>query len=129
MTNSSNEPVVGPVFNIEQDPYHRSHENADTDLSVSAIHHTLGHGSFQAAPGPDAFRVGDVGYSTRSDEQKRASGWLPCDGGAYSPGQFPELFKIIDYDYGSDGDKFLVPNISSLDTNTGNDIVAYIKAV
>ena len=38
---------VGPANKA----YSESHENADTDVSEESIHHTLGRGRYQAAPG------------------------------------------------------------------------------
>lgn len=51
--------------NLNQD---RSHDNADTDLAVESLHHTLGTGSNQAAPGDhDHNAEYDLRYAPASD--------------------------------------------------------------
>lgn len=38
------------------------------------------------------------------------TGWLLCDGSAYSKTDYPELFLCLNYAYGGSGDTFLVPD-------------------
>lgn len=42
--------------------FREAHTSPDTDQSVKAIHHTLGTGPNQAAPGPVMNRVRDLEY-------------------------------------------------------------------
>lgn len=55
-----------------------------------------------------------------------AWGWLPCNGDPLEPGQYPELFATLGYQYGKQGDKFLLPNyqgyfLRGVSGNSGND--------
>jgi microcystin-dependent protein len=38
-------------------------------------------------------------------------GWLRCDGALYSKDQYPDLFDVIGYIYGGNGDYFKVPDL------------------
>jgi microcystin-dependent protein len=39
------------------------------------------------------------------------SGYLLCDGSSYATSDYPELFAVIDYNYGGSGANFNVPNL------------------
>lgn len=39
------------------------------------------------------------------------SGWALCHGGSVSKDDYPELFEIVGYAYGGDGDRFGVPDM------------------
>lgn len=49
------------------------------------------------------------------------SGWLLCDGTSYDVNAYPELFALIGTDYGSEPNRFKVPNLNGR-TPVGYDI-------
>ena len=55
-----------------------SHLNADTDSSITAIHHTLGPGEYQASPGSHRHDGTD---SHRTKFEDIDGGWMNIDGG------------------------------------------------
>jgi|GEM_PF-2791164 len=60
------------------------------------------------------------------DEDKIPEGWLLCNGQSYDPSAKPELFAVIQYLWGQDGNYFRVPDLRGaflrgLDTKGGVD--------
>lgn len=55
-----------------------SHLSADTDSSITAIHHTLGSGEYQASPGSHRHDGKDSHRISFSDID---GGWMNVDGG------------------------------------------------
>lgn len=114
--NKAGKQPVGNVWDsAANNDYDKAHFNSDTDITSQSIHHTLGNGPFQAAPGNLGFQVGDIKISTDLGTLK---GWLPCDGSLYAVGQYSALFYLIGNTYGgSTGVTFAVPSITDLSTN------------
>ena len=40
-------------------------------------------------------------------------GWLECDGSTLAAADYPELFAIIEYDYGGSGSDFDLPTVAN----------------
>src|SRR5262245_41983332 len=43
--------------------------------------------------------------------EARNVGWYLCDGRSVDPTQFPDLFRAIEFAWGRDGNKFLLPDL------------------
>jgi microcystin-dependent protein len=110
--------VVGSEFNRIGQPntvYGASHESADTDTSDQAIHHTLGSGRFQAAPGNRFAAVaaqvveliGEVKLWILNTPPEH---FLVCDGQALDTTTYAELFAVIGYNFGGSGSSFNLPD-------------------
>lgn len=109
----STEQTKRPVGNVwgsgVDNAFNTAHEGSDTDIHSGAIHHTLGIGSFQAAPGNAGFMSGDIKLATDREIPK---GWLSCDGAFYPIEKYPTLFYLIGNTYGGVvGSTFAVPSI------------------
>ena len=46
--------------------------------------------------------------------------WLICDGASYNRAEYPDLFRVIQYNYGGSGTTFKVPNLTWRGTNADN---------
>ncbi len=56
-------------------------------------------------------------------------GWLLCDGRSLSQREYPELFQVIGYKYGSNGDLFRLPAFNETQKHTipGSKIIIKAK--
>lgn len=64
-------------------------------------------GAVVAFAGPlGAARESDP-YQTSAIEQ---GGWMACDGRTLAPADYPELFVVLGYQYGGDGNSFRIPD-------------------
>jgi microcystin-dependent protein len=102
--------------------FNKAHTNADTDLDEAAIHHTLGLGRYQAAPGialkelhelvdiisAQALElIGEVKFWILDDAPPH---FLACHGQSLSTTDYADLFAVIGYKYGGAGGSFSLPD-------------------
>lgn len=96
----------------------QAHSNSDVDQNQSALHHTLGEGPNQAAPGTVTFGlvpIGGIIMFAGADGTHPHAGtkWLNCSGQAISRTTYAELFALIGTTYGA-GDGSTTFNIPSI---------------
>jgi len=96
------------------DPFNQAHSNADSDLDSDSIHHTLGQGPTQAAPGNHPGHL-STGFVAMYGGPDIPSGWLLCDGTTVSRNTYSKLFAVIGTTYGAgDGvSTFALPNFTN----------------
>jgi microcystin-dependent protein len=58
-----------------------------------------------------AFNPFPVGMIFPYSKDVAPEGYLPCDGGSYAVADYPELFAVIDYNFGGSGANFNVPSL------------------
>ncbi len=54
--------------------------------------------------------AGEISETVLSIETR---GWMVCDGRCLSISEYPELFAAINYNYGGNGDFFLIPDLKA----------------
>ena len=74
--------------------------------TLNTTHQTTDVGSSKLA--------GQVGEVKLFAGKELPAHWLVCDGKAYLTTEKPELFAIIGYEYGGEGEYFQVPNMESI---------------
>lgn len=96
------------------DPFNHAHTNSDVDIDVDSMHHTLGKGPQQAAPGDHSGHL-ITGSVNMYAGNVIPAGWLLCDGSAVPRATYPELFGTIGTTYGvGDGSTtFNLPNFTN----------------
>lgn len=85
-------PTFSPL-GAANDAYNTGHTNSDVDSGHMAIHHTLGRGTFQAAPGTlveSVYLIGEVKMWLLDTPPK---GFLMMDGATLNRDDYPELVK------------------------------------
>lgn len=102
-----------------------SHQSVDTDQSGDSLHHTLGTGAFQAAPGDHTHTdIIPVGAITAYVGMSAPPGWLLCDGSVVSSTQYPTLSSVCAGRFGqAQAGFFRLPDLKSrfpvgVDTST-----------
>lgn len=88
-------PVGDPLIQS----FAHAHTNSDTDLDVDSLHHTLGPGPQQAAPGNHSGHL-ITGSVNMYAGITIPDGWLLCDGSAVPRATYPQLFGTIGTVYG-----------------------------
>lgn len=106
------------------DPFNDAHSNADTDIDVDSIHHTLGVGPQQAAPGNHGGHA-PIGSIIMYAGTSVPANYLVCDGSAVSRTTYKNLFTVLGTVYGAgDGSTtFNLPNLTNR-VPRGNTLVA-----
>lgn len=61
--------------------------------------------------GGDTIPVGTITWFYKHKNNNPPDGWLICNGGTFSKSAYPELFTQLEYDFGGEGDDFMVPNL------------------
>ncbi len=104
-------------YGEDNSAYDDAHKSGavDTDTSHNAIHHTLGTGRFQAAPGNrflqvSVFTIDFVGDTRLWFSPIVPERWAPLLGQAMSVPEYPELFDLLGYRFGGSGGSFLMPD-------------------
>lgn len=80
-------PSVGAVFRA-------AHEQSDVDVTADAMHHTLGNGSTQAAPGND-IRFAMPGDVKQTFMVGPVKGWVEFYGQTLNKSDYPSMFKAL----------------------------------
>jgi microcystin-dependent protein len=106
--------VTQPTSDPLIDPFNHAHKNSDTDLDVDSLHHTLGKGPQQAAPGDHSGHL-ITGSVNMYAGNVIPAGCLLCDGSAVPRATYPQLFGTIGTTYGvGDGSTtFNLPNFTN----------------
>ena len=107
---------------------HSALTGIDTDGSAAAIHHTLGAGANQAAAGNHTHPgLAPVGSIVMWPVANAPSGWLLCDGSAFSQATYAALFAVLGSSYDTQAGaaspgagQFRVPNMKGR-VPTGRD--------
>lgn len=96
------------------DPFETSHANSDADLDSDSLHHTLGYGPQQAAPGNHGGHA-PVGSLVMYAGNTVPTKYLLCDGAAVARTTYKDLFAVIGTTYGvGDGSTtFNLPNFTN----------------
>lgn len=95
----------------------QSHNSPDTDTSASALHHTLGDSSTQAAPGNHTHAdIVPIGAILPFAGATAPAKWLLCDGTPVSRTTYADLFAVCGTAYDTPGSPapsthFRLPNL------------------
>jgi microcystin-dependent protein len=73
-----------------------------------------------------AFNPFPIGMIFPYSSNTAPEGYLPCDGGSYAVADYPELFAVIDYNFGGSGENFNVPSLFNRTTIGSGDNFSYL---
>jgi len=73
-----------------------------------------------------AFNPFPIGMIFPYSKDTAPEGYLPCDGGSYAVADYPELFAVIDYNFGGSGANFNVPTLFNRAIVGSGDDFAYM---
>ena len=68
-----------------------------------------------------------ITYASSGAPPTPPAGWLLCDGTAYAPASYSELYSLIGTTYGTSGGNFRVPNLTPIASSGGGSVYYIIK--